>query len=129
MYFLFIFLYGKSILYKYYRSQEVIAIMDTVLGKLSEIEAAAKQILDNANSQKENLSKKMEQKTILFDKELEQSTARTLASMQEETAASIQEQLVKLQADADEVLHALEQDYNKNHTIYANNILLKLTGA
>lgn len=104
-------------------------MMNTVIGRLSEIETTANRIIDNANSQKEVLSKEMEQKIVLFDKESEQSTALRLASMRESMNIEIKKQSEKLQADADEALNALEQDYQNNHTEFAKNILFKLTGA
>ena len=49
--------------------------MDTVIDKLSEIEAAAQAITDEANVRKKAFAQEMDQKTKAFDAELEQETS------------------------------------------------------
>ena len=48
--------------------------MDTVIDKLSEIEAAAQAITDEANARKKAFAQEMDQKTKAFDAELEHET-------------------------------------------------------
>ena len=57
--------------------------MDTVIDKLSEIEAAAQAITDEANARKKAFAQEMDQKTKAFDAELEQETSARIRKVQD----------------------------------------------
>ena len=52
--------------------------MDTVINRLSEIEAAAGAIVEEANARKKAFAEEMDAKTAAFDKSMEQETARRM---------------------------------------------------
>ena len=49
--------------------------MDTVINRLSEIETAARAIVEEANARKKAFAEEMDAKTAAFDKSVEQETA------------------------------------------------------
>ena len=65
--------------------------MDTVIDKLSEIEAAAQAITDEANARKKAFAQEMDQKTKAFDAELEQETSARIRDVYKRQAHSLSE--------------------------------------
>ncbi len=51
--------------------------MDTVIEKISEIESAATAIMEDANERKKAFAKEMEERTAVFDAQLEAETNKT----------------------------------------------------
>lgn len=104
-------------------------MMNEVIDKLSEIEAAAVKIIDNANAKKEEASKKLERDILSFDKELDQQADAQINQMKEKMEIEIQKELNLLHSETQKDLEDLQQEYEKNHTILARGILNILTGA
>ena len=69
--------------------------MNNIISKISEIESAASSIMDNANLQKQALSKDMEQRTKAFDEQLEAETNEKIQAMRSEMELEMQKQLVR----------------------------------
>ena len=70
--------------------------MDTVINRLSEIEAAAGAIVEEANARKKAFAEEMDAKTAAFDKSMEQETARRIAEIQEKMEADMNGLLARI---------------------------------
>lgn len=93
--------------------------MDTVIDKISEIEAAAGAIMDEANVRKKAFAGEMEQKTAAFDEELESETALRIHKVQESMEADMNRKLEQQKADAMALIRQIEENYEKEHETYA----------
>jgi site-specific DNA-adenine methylase len=96
--------------------------MEKVVNKLSEIEAAAVAIMDNANAKKKEISDNMNMKIVEFDKKVDAETADTLAELTQKLQTETEQELSELKTCTQKNLDTLEDEYNKNHSILANNI-------
>lgn len=100
--------------------------MEKVVTKLSEIEAAAVAIMDNANAKKKEISESMIIKTNEFDKTVDEETSKTLSDLNKKLELETEQELKALKDKTMQVLKALEDDYNKNHTALAKKILAQI---
>lgn len=102
--------------------------MEKVVNRLSEIEAAAVAIMDNANAKKKEISDSMTIKTKEFDKAVDEETSKTLSDLNKKLQLETEQELLSLKDNTMRVLEALEDDYNKNHTALAKKILTQIIG-
>lgn len=93
--------------------------MDTVIDKLSEIEAAAQAITDEANTRKKAFAQEMEQKTADFDAELEKETSARICKVQESMEADMNRKLAQQKADSETLIRRIAENYEKKHETYA----------
>lgn len=100
--------------------------MDTVINRLSEIEEAAGSIVEEANVRKKAYAKEMEEKTAAFDRNLEKETVRRITEIQEKMEADMNELLARQRAEAETLLKALEDNYNRRHEEYAEALFQKM---
>lgn len=103
-------------------------MMNEVIDKLLEIEAVAVRIVDNANTQKEETTKKLERDILSFDKKLDQNTESKINLMKENLEIEIQKELDLLHSETKKNLQDLQLEYAQNHSILATGILNILTG-
>lgn len=96
--------------------------MNNIISKISEIESAASSIMDNANLQKQALSKDMEQRTKAFDEQLEAETNEKIQAMRSEMELEMQKQLDLQKQDTDRTIALLDQLYEKNHMQYVDQL-------
>lgn len=101
--------------------------MEKVVKKLSEIEAAAVAIMDNANSKKKELSDKMDIKISEFDKKVDAETAQMLSELTKKLQTETEQELLELKNCTQQTLNALDDEYNKNHSALAEQILNTIT--
>lgn len=101
--------------------------MDTVLNKISEIESAASQIMEEANARKKAFARKMEEKTTAFDTELETETSKKISELRAQMEVDMKAKLSKQQSDADQVLKGMEENYKAHHSAYAKKLFHALT--
>jgi hypothetical protein len=97
--------------------------MEKVVNKLSEIEAAAVAIMDNANTMKKEISDNMESKVNEFDKKVDAETAQKLSELIVKLQTETAQELNKLKVCTQQTLVALDDEYNKNHSTLAQKIL------
>ena len=100
--------------------------MEQVLKRLYEIESAAEAIMQKADEQKKQMTKEMEEKKAAFDQKTQEETAQTIARQKEELTQQIRKELDEQHAETKRLLTAIEQDYQKNHTKLAKQILQSL---
>ena len=101
--------------------------MDSIIKKLSEIEAAASAIVAHAESQKEDLDKEYHELTIQFDEELERQTQAQIQNIRNELEQNKAQLLTNQTGFNSDSIEALKKEYEEKHTIYAQNILEQIT--
>lgn len=101
--------------------------MDSIVKKLSEIDQAAAAIVEHAQDQKPVLEREIQEARNRFDEELEQETQRRLAEIEDELKREMDEVLEKQQRESDAHIKALTAAFEKNHEIYAREILKHMT--
>lgn len=101
--------------------------MDSIMEKLSEIEHTAASIVENAEAQKTMLEQEYQKKRKQFDDGLELATKSKILKIRSElethTSALLREQAENIERSAG----LLKQEYEEKHTIYANEILKRIT--
>lgn len=100
--------------------------MEQVLKRLSEIESAATAIMEQADARKKELSQKMERQTAKFDQKVANETATTIENLRQQLHLQIESELLEQQKQTDGLLKYLDEQYNKDHTKIARQILEQL---
>lgn len=100
--------------------------MDTVIGKISEIESAATSIMEDANIRKKEYAKEIEERTLEFDRRLEEDTNLKLKALQSRMEVDMKIQLKQQENDTDAILKNMEDNYNKNHKVYSGELFQKM---
>lgn len=101
--------------------------MDSAVSKLSEIEHAATAIVAEAKKRKSLLEKDMQAKRNSFDADLDAKTNEQIAKIHSDLKQKLSTILKSQETNNKEALSALEQDYEQNHTRYAQAILSHMT--
>ena len=102
--------------------------METVLGRLSEIESAAVALEEKAAEQKKQIAAEYEAKTQAFDKEIDAQTQEKLKTLNEKLKLSAENELLKMKQETDRELAAMDAEYNQNHEKLAAAIFDKMIG-
>lgn len=100
--------------------------IEQVITELSKIDAAAENILEQVEKEKEEYAHGMNQKTAGFDKSLEDDIHKELSSYEAKLLKENNVYLDKLQKDTDAKIKKLEEAYSKFHTTWAREILQSL---
>ena len=103
--------------------------METVIKKLSEIEIAAKKLMEDAHGQLELLKAHMEEKSTAFDASVDEDTNKKLDALRQELQAQTDDALAKLQSDTAANLDALNKYYETHHDELSENIYKKIIEA
>lgn len=97
--------------------------MNSVIKKLSDIEATAEAIVEHAESQKSEIERRIQEERDQFDQDLETETEKKLdaikAEAEKEMKRILEHQIQKNQSTIDD----LKKEYEKNHDVYAQEIL------
>ena len=101
--------------------------MESIVNKLTEIEDAASAIVAPAEGQKEGLGKEYGQKRRNFDTELEEQTQARLSSIRRELEKNTSGILESQSGASEDMIRALEKEYEEKHTEYAHEILRRIT--
>lgn len=100
--------------------------MDTVIEKISEIEAAAAAIMDEANDQKKEIARKMQERTAGFDSQLECETKEEIEKLRAAMEIEMKERLKKQREDCRQILKAMEKRYQEHHAQYVKELFKKM---
>lgn len=100
--------------------------MEQIISKLSEIEAAAKGIMEDTDRQKKALSQEMENQCKQFDMTLEKETSDRIAKIRENLEQEKDVRLTSLQKDTEAAFAALDSYYEKNHERLTRQIFEKI---
>ena len=102
--------------------------MESIINKLTEIESAASAIAEHAELQKSVLDKEYEEKRKQFDLDLEQETQAHLQKIREALEADTQTLLRSVRQNQTTVVYLHSQkEYESRHTLYAQEILKRIT--
>lgn len=102
--------------------------METVIKKLTEIEIAAKKIMEDANNQLQDLTDQMQKKTEDFDAETAHNTEKKLSDLHQKLKSQTDASLTKLKSDADRITASLNKYYTENHDKISDAIYKKIIG-
>lgn len=97
--------------------------MEQIINQLSEIEAASVKIIEHAKEQKKEISDRFERMTREFDDQVDQETNQKLADLNVKLKGEKDEELAKLRADTEQLMAALEEIYEKEHTNIAKKVV------
>ena len=100
--------------------------MESVINKLTEIEAAASGILEGAANQNKVLDQQHSERIDAFDQKLDADTVRRLQNVQSELKNRTDTELLHLRSGTADLLASLDDYYNKNHDTLSTQICEKL---
>lgn len=101
--------------------------MNSIVKKLSEIDAAASTIAGNVDAQKQQLNQDYEKKYQEFDMELEAHTTAEIQAIRSKLEEQTSGLLEKQQAASKTYITALQKEYDEKHTEYAQAIFKRIT--
>ena len=96
--------------------------MDVEIDKISEIESAATSIMEHANEQKKAFAKEMDERTAAFDAQLEQETEIEIEKLRAGMEIKMNQRLKKQRDELQEILKAMEKNFEVHHTQYAEEL-------
>ena len=102
--------------------------METVIKKLSEIEIAAKNIMEDAHKQLDVLKIKMNEKTATFDASVKEDTDQKLELLRQELQNQTNDALAKLKTDTATTLDSLNKYYEEHHNELSEGIFKNIIG-
>lgn len=102
--------------------------MDTIISQLSHIESTAVRIMESADHQKKELELEMEQQIKNYDNELAARTQEQLDELKETLNQQKESSLLKLTSETKQELSDLETRFQKNHSLWAKEILASIIG-
>ena len=97
--------------------------MDSVIEKLSDIEATAEAIVEHAQEQKHEIEKHIQAKRDQFDMELEEETQAKLKKIRDESEKRVEKILKEQREKNQSTIDNIKKEYEENHIIYAREIL------
>ena len=101
--------------------------MDTVIRQISEIEAAASAVMDDAIARKKAFAREMEEAAGAFDWELEEETENRIRTLRSNMETEMKARLSRQKSDAEDLLKRMEQNYESHHQEYARQLFRTLT--
>ena len=102
--------------------------MEQMLNKLSEIEATANAIMQDAARQKQALSEEAEKQIKDFDASLETKTSAEIRKIREDLAREKDARITQLRAETEDQLSRLDSYYEANHETLSKELFQKITG-
>lgn len=102
--------------------------MEQILNKLSEIEATANAIMQDAVRQKQALSEEAEKQTKEFDASLEKETSDEIRKIREDLAHEKDARINELRAETEDQLSRLDAYYKAHHESLCSELFQKITG-
>ena len=102
--------------------------MEQILNKLSEIEATANAIMQDAAQQKQALSEEAEKQTKEFDAALEKETGVEIRKIRDDLAHEKDARINELRAETERQLSKLDAYYEANHENLCKELFQKITG-
>ena len=100
--------------------------MDNVVARLSDIDAAAKKIMDQAALKKKDMEAENRQRQKAFEQELESKTKETLEELSQRLEERSGRQLEKLKEENGRSLEALEKTFAGSRQMLADELFQKL---
>ncbi|MCU6746148.1 hypothetical protein OCV51_00480 [Faecalicatena acetigenes] len=101
--------------------------MDCIVNKLTEIEETASSIVEHAEAQKEVLDKEYDEKRRAFDAQLEAKTQDQIDKIRSELEKNTHRLLDSQSGASSSAIELLQKEYEEKHTLYAQEIVKKVT--
>ena len=101
--------------------------MDSIVLRLSEIEDAAQAILKDTETKKERLNQEFEERKDRYDQEQEALVNQRLSSIRSSLEDKTKQILTIQDQARRQEIEALQKEYDTNQTLYATQILKKIT--
>ena len=101
--------------------------MDSVIDKLTEIEQTASAIVAHAEEEKAEIDREYDERRKKFDQKLEEETMVRIERIREGLESDKKHLLTGQEESSMELIASLQEEYTKNHTVYAENILKRIT--
>lgn len=100
--------------------------MDTVIKQISEIEAAASAVMDDANARKKAFAKEMEERTAAFDQDMDARTEQRINDLRARMEIEMDSKLSKQKSNSQKLLELMEQNYEEHHSEYVKKLFRSL---
>lgn len=100
--------------------------MEQILSKLSEIELAAKHIMEDADRTKKALSEETEKKCRDFDRQLEEETNQKILQIRSNLEKEKDSQLTALRQNTENYFRSLDSYFEQNHERLSEELFHKL---
>ena len=97
--------------------------MKSVIEKLAEIEATAQAIVEHAEVRKHDVEKEVMLMKKEFDEKLERETTEKIQEIREEREEKLNQKMEEERTKNARVIKQLKEEFDKNHTVYAKEIL------
>ena len=97
--------------------------MKSVIEKLAEIEAKAQAIVEHAEVRKHDVEKEVMLMKKEFDEKLERETTEKIQEIREEREEKVNQKMEEERTKNARVIKQLKEEFDKNHTVYAKEIL------
>ena len=97
--------------------------MKSVIEKLEEIEATAQAIVEHAEVRKHDVEKEVMLMKKEFDEKLERETTEKIQEIREEREGKVNQKMEEERTKSARVIEQLKEEFDKNHTVYAKEIL------
>lgn len=97
--------------------------MKSVIEKLAEIEATAQAIVEHAEVRKHDVEKEVMLMKKEFDEKLERETTEKIQEIREEREEKVNQKMEEERTKNARVIEQLKEEFDKNHTVYAKEIL------
>lgn len=101
--------------------------MESIVEKLAEIEKTAESIVEHAQARKTEVEREIQAKRDDFDRELDAYTKAELEKIRTQAEAQMDQALEEQRIQNRSEIERLNKEYEKNHTLYAREILKKIT--
>ena len=101
--------------------------MNTVVKKLADIEAPAEAIVERAQAQKSEIEKKIQAQRDRFDAAIEDETRKQLSKIRQDADAKMERILSEQREKNYSAIDNLKKEFEENHTVYAREILERIT--
>lgn len=101
--------------------------MNSIVKRLSEIDAVASEIAGNTDAQKQKLDREYEKKHQDFNKELEAQTSAEIQAIRSRLEEQTTGLLKKQQATSQTFISSLQMEFEEKHTEYAQAIFKRIT--
>ena len=97
--------------------------MKSVIEKLAEIESTAQAIVEHAEVRKHDVEKEIMLMRTEFDETLSKETEEKLQKLREEREANLNLKMEEERKKNERFIEQLKDEFAKNHTVYAKEIL------
>ncbi len=103
--------------------------MDVMISKLSEIEAAASNIVENARKKKNDIFKEADEKKKSIDEEAEKELEQRIADLKKEMEEKKEKDVADLKLSTQQSIHKISEVYERHHKEIAEEMAERILEA